>query len=226
MSSISTKLGISIENLCEWNNRSATKPIVYNGEKLTYYTNSDDSESPKKSVQPKKHSYVVSSGETMGTVAEKLGITVKSLCEWNDKSLKNPTIYRGEKLVYYSNDIQKESSKESPKTSNKSKTYTVKKGDTMYSIARENNLSVTELLKINDIPKERQLREGETLLISGKSKSVSTSKTSKHVIKNGETLWSIANKNGISVKELCKANDIEPSSAIQVGKTLLIPSGE
>ncbi len=227
MSSIATKLGVSVKDLCDWNDRSESNPVVYKDENLTFYGNGTGTSSEKESPETpttKKNTYVVSSGESMGTVAKKLNVTISQLCEWNEKSVKNPTIYSGEKLVYFGTSTQESSSTSSKSTS---KVYTVKKGDSMYSIARDHNTTVANLLKLNNIKTERPLRLGEKLQVPGKSTSKTTSaKSTKHVVKKGETLWSISTKYGVSVESISKVNGISAKSGIQIGKTLKIPSEE
>ena len=48
----------------------------------------------------------------------------------------------------------------------------------------------------------------------------SKSKSKSYTVKKGDTLYSIAKKNGMSVKELCKKNGIKQSAKIRAGQTL------
>lgn len=229
LSSIADKLGVSINELCEWNNRSESNPTVYTNELLTYYgkevssNSSKDNDSPKPNL--KKNTYIVASGESMGQVAEKLNCTISQICEWNDKNPKNPMIYSGEKLVYYSDKPAISSSKSS---SSSTTLYTVKKGESIYSIARAHNISVAKFLEINNMETERSLQTNEKINVPSqpKSKSNTSSKQTSHVVKKGETLWSISSKYGVSVASISKANGLSENASIQIGKTLKIPSKE
>lgn len=51
-----------------------------------------------------------------------------------------------------------------------------------------------------------------------------TSQTASHQVQKGETLYSISRKYGISVGELCSANNISTSSVIKTGQNLKIPT--
>ena len=51
-----------------------------------------------------------------------------------------------------------------------------------------------------------------------------TTKTAKHTIKSGESLYTIAKKNHTTVKMLCKLNHISPKQVLKVGKTIKIPA--
>ena len=51
-----------------------------------------------------------------------------------------------------------------------------------------------------------------------------SSQTVSHQVQKGETLYSISRKYGISVGELCSANNISTSSVIKTGQNLKIPT--
>jgi len=45
-----------------------------------------------------------------------------------------------------------------------------------------------------------------------------------HVVQRGDSLWTIAKKNGISTGELASANNISANATLQIGQKLLVPS--
>jgi LysM repeat protein len=55
-------------------------------------------------------------------------------------------------------------------------------------------------------------------------KPVSAEKERYHSVRRGETLYRIARQYGISVRELCRLNNISPNQAIYPGQKLLVPS--
>ena len=55
-------------------------------------------------------------------------------------------------------------------------------------------------------------------------KPVSAEKKRYHNVRPGETLYRIAKRYGISVRELCRLNNISPNQAIHPGQKLLVPS--
>ncbi len=108
-------------------------------------------------------------------------------------------------------------------------TYQVKKGDTLIKIARKFGISVKEIKKCNRI-KDSIIRIGQVLKIPVKSsiyaEIYSTSQKVKgkilfHIVKRGETLYSIARKYGITVAMLKKLNHLK-SSLIRPGQILRI----
>jgi len=56
-------------------------------------------------------------------------------------------------------------------------------------------------------------------------KAVSPDKRSVHEVRKGENLYRISLKYGLTVKKLCKLNDIDPNQAIYPGQKLLVASG-
>uniref|UniRef100_UPI0026138A0B LysM peptidoglycan-binding domain-containing protein n=1 Tax=uncultured Marinococcus sp. TaxID=487012 RepID=UPI0026138A0B len=104
--------------------------------------------------------------------------------------------------------------------------YTVKSGDTLYSIASRNAVSVTELKKANGISTSSNvIRIGQVLKIPDKGTTTPPpAESGSYTVKSGDTLYSIASRNDVSVTELKKANGIPTSSnVIRVGQVLEIP---
>ncbi len=126
--------------------------------------------------------------------------------------------------------------------------YTVGKGDSLWSVAKKNHLSVSELAKANNLATGAALKPGKKLMIPGKpishpaskEMSATTTKTTlsapeksvasgpagetlKHTVVSGESLGVIAHKYQISVGELAAANNITDPSKVRAGQVLVIP---
>jgi LysM repeat protein len=127
-------------------------------------------------------------------------------------------------------------------------TYTVQKGDSLWSIAKKNHLTVSELAKANSLGAGTALQPGQKLIIPGKAgvaaaKDLSAAPSAvsaapethaaaparasgeavKHVVQPGEKLGTIARKYQVSVGELASANGITDPAKVRVGQTLVIP---
>ncbi|WP_114570623.1 LysM peptidoglycan-binding domain-containing protein [Exiguobacterium flavidum] len=98
------------------------------------------------------------------------------------------------------------------------KTYTVKSGDTLYSIARTYGVTVDALIKANNITNPSLIKVGQVLIIPS-----STPTVIKYTVKSGDTLYSIAQTYGVTVDAIIKANNITNPSLINVGQVLVIP---
>lgn len=124
-------------------------------------------------------------------------------------------------------------------------TYTVVKGDSLWTIAKKNKTTVAEIAAANNIKASAVVRLGQKLIIPGKSmQGVSvvpqpaTTKPAaadvrpanhiagepvKHVVRPGETLGAIARKYQVKVGEIAIANNISDPAKIRPGMELTIP---
>ena len=108
------------------------------------------------------------------------------------------------------------------------KTYTVKAGDTLGHIALRNNVSLSNLLKWNNLKASSTIYPGDELKLgatssSSSSRSSSSSSSSSggtYTVKAGDTLSGIAAKQGISLSTLLRANGLSMSSIIYPGQKL------
>ena len=96
----------------------------------------------------------VKKGESLGSIAKKYGVTVSNLKKWNN--LKSNTLHVGQKLKIYRGGTapkSNSSSKSEVSSSNNSttKTHTVKKGESLSSIAKKYNCTVADLKKWNNL---------------------------------------------------------------------------
>lgn len=98
--------------------------------------------------------------------------------------------------------------------------YVVKKGDSLWSIARANGLTVDELKSLNNLS-SNVLHVGDTLLISSADSTGNNGNDNYYVVKSGDTLWSIARKYNLSVNELKALNNLS-SNALSVGQRLIV----
>lgn len=138
-----------------------------------------------------------------------------------------------------------------PASAGASRYYTVVKGDTYYSISRRNNISITELLEMNNLKISDNLHVGKKLVVGGSGteetteasvvpiaassaraadapapKAAATKPASPqnafHTVRKGETLFSISQKYGTSVQELSKLNAMK-STGLKVGQKIKVP---
>ena len=87
-------------------------------------------------------------------------------------------------------------------------------GETYASIAKANGLFLRELLKFNDLSGAPVLQPG-TVVYLQKKKKYAAEGLEMHVVEKGETLRKIAQRYGVTVKSLCKLNDLENPSFIR-----------
>ncbi len=123
-------------------------------------------------------------------------------------------------------------------------TYTVVRGDSLWSIAKRNGLSVADLSASNNLRASATLQLGQKLIIPGKaiatmsdaepkvsvvvsSKPAPTPMKKKnavtHVVKSGETLGGISRKYQVRIGAIATANNISDPAKIRPGQSLVIP---
>ena len=97
--------------------------------------------------------------------------------------------------------------------------YTVLPGDTLWGIAKKNGIELNELINANPS------LSNTDYILPGQIITIPSTKKESHKVMLGDTLWSIATKNGISVDDLMKANpNITNPALVFPGQTINIPS--
>ena len=158
--------------------------------------------------------YTVKSGDSLWSIANRFGTTVAVLKELNNLNTNELSVGQVLKLP------ESTSSSESGITSN---TYTVKSGDSLWSIARKYNTTVSEIQKLNQLS-STLLPVGQVLKLPGSTSSSESGVTSNtYTVKSGDSLWSIANRFGVTVKELMDYNNLN-SNLLSIGQVLKIPT--
>ncbi len=94
----------------------------------------------------KKQIHIVAPGETLYAISKANNISLENLKKFN--KLTSNDISVGQELKMYNPDDENVTS---DKKNNLYKKYVVKQGDTIYSIARKNNMKVADILKINNL---------------------------------------------------------------------------
>ena len=190
--SISKKFGITVDELKNANNLSSNLLSV--GQNLII---------PGKEAQATSDEYVVKKGDTLYSIARKYNTSVDNLKSINNITTDSLAIGQIIKL---------------PSTSSTaSDTYIVKKGDSLYSIARTYNTSVDKLKEINNLT-SNALAIGQVL----KLPSSNASEKVVYTVKKGDSLYSIAREYGTTVDAIKKLNNIT-SNTLSIGQKLLLP---
>ena len=89
-------------------------------------------------------------------------------------------------------------------------------GESYASIASANNLFLREILKYNDLAAEAQIAPGTEVYLRPK-KGQAVKGLDKHVVEEGETMRSIAQRYGVRLKNLYKINEMADGSIIREG---------
>ena len=102
-------------------------------------------------------------------------------------------------------------------------TYTVKKGDTLYGIARKYNTTVNAIKNLNNLSSSL-LSVGQVLKIPKKETDTGeNTSTITYTVISGDTLYSIAKRYNTTVNAIKDLNNLT-SNTLSIGKVLKIPS--
>ncbi len=191
--SISRKFGVTVNELKDANNLSSN--LLSIGQNLII---------PGKIPEKVSNEYVVQKGDTLYSIARKFNTTVDNLKSLNNITTDSLAIGQILKIPGEENITEN--------------TYAVKKGDSLYSIARANNTTVDKLKDINNLT-SNNLSIGQILkLPSGDTNKVNV----VYTVKKGDSLYSIAREYGTTVDALKKLNNIT-SNTLSIGQKLLLP---
>ncbi|MFS0750373.1 LysM peptidoglycan-binding domain-containing protein [Oceanobacillus sp. 1P07AA] len=188
-------------------------------------------------------SYKVKSGDSLWKIAQQHNTSVSSLKSINNLSsdiIFPNQVLKTSKSSSGSSSNSNSSNSSSNSNSSSSSTYTVKRGDTLSGIASKHGISLSNLMKWNNLS-TTLIYPGDKFVVSkngssnsGSSNSGSNSGSSNsgnsgsgsakvHTVKSGDTLSALANKYNTSVSNLKKWNNLN-SSLIIVGQKLNVSS--
>jgi len=226
--SIAGRYAVDIASIKDWNNLRSNK--IYVGKRLKIYTDkltnyTSDSDNIDKSDLFR---HKIRPGETLGQIAEKYGVTISQIKDWNN--LSENIIYAGTSLKIYGSDFQSSLGDRTSKTSANVNYYKVKKGDTIGQIAELYRVSISDIRRWNRL-RNNKILAGKTLKIYSDAKvndvpDLKYQKDSRngsrfHRVKEGDTLYSIARFYNITIAALKTLNDIT-GSRIMVGQKLKV----
>ena len=146
--------------------------------------------------------YTVTKGDTLYKIANKFGMTIDEIKGVNGLTSNN--IYPGDVLLVF------------PQTpTSTTTTYIVKKGDTLYTIAKSFGVSVETIKNANALT-SNNIYPNQELIIP------ITYDFGLYTVSKGDTLYSIANKLNVSVDVLKTINNLK-SNVIYPDQQLLVP---
>ncbi len=262
---IAQRYKVPMRKLRKWNKGKIGKhlkpgqKIALRGSKNKYQKKASQSKTvvaSKSKRSGKTVKYRVKSGDSLWTIASAHGVSISELKSWNQGTLKKH-LKPGQRLVIKGAGNTKVKSSQSvivASNANTSKTkkstgnYKVQSGDSLWTIAQKNKVSVSQLKKWNEGNIGRHLKPGQRIKIV-KSGSASQSKprtnaakpttvakaestpaistatkqkTIMHKISSGDTLWDIARKYGVSTRDIKKWNGIDQVKRLRPGNRLKI----
>jgi membrane-bound lytic murein transglycosylase D len=224
---IAHKYGVSVGQLKHWNHGQLGR-YLKPGQKL--FVRAPKRASQTKTVAHKARPadggvYRVRDGDSLWTIAQANGVTISSLRKHNTlgRYLKP-----GQKIVIPGNGrvVQTEQASVKPSHGNVkgSSIYVVQSGDTLWTIARANDMRLADLKALNRDRLGQHLKPGQRLKLQGgspkqapivvshvkssdKSDARQSAQASIYHVQSGDSLWSIAKKNQVRISDIRHWNE-------------------
>lgn len=175
---------------------------------------SDSSPIPSQPTPPQQDTYYrVVRGDTLSAIAQRFGVTVQDLVQWND--LTDPNRIRVGQLLKLTVTYQ---SQPHPDTT----TVTVARGDTLSALAKRYGTTVASLVNLNGIANPDRIYTGEVLRIRAGN---SEAGDSTYTVRRGDTLSAIAQRFHTTVAHLKRLNRIQNADLIFPGQILELAAG-
>lgn len=208
---IAKKYNTSVDAIKRYNNLTTNNLSI--GQKIRIPCNIEDNDD---TVMPKYISYTVKAGDNLYNIAKKYNTTVDKIKRDNNLQSNNLTI--GKILLIKDTSDQstiEECFGEEYEAPSSNITYTVQKGDNLYSIANKYNTTVNEIKSLNNLT-SNNLSIGQQLRIPTNASGNIT-----YTVQKGDNLYGIARKYNTTVNEIKRKNNLT-SNNLSIGQQLII----
>lgn len=168
--------------------------------------------------------YTVRKGDSLPRIARLYRVDLESLLEMNRLNKANRPSAGTELLIPVAGTkdtnpppVEKRiASSKNPSPKPEDLTYTIKKGDSLWSIANEMGVNIGVISQLNKLHPEKKLIPGDKLRIRMTAHSPSDRPIQKkeerrivHIVKEGDTLWSIAKKYRLTISDIKSWNNLK-----------------
>jgi membrane-bound lytic murein transglycosylase D len=179
-------------------------------------------------------------GDTLGEIASKYGVSVAALRAAN--KVRGSIIHPGQDLLIaaaprgietasLASVGSRPAQRRVSQGSSGSSRHVVRRGDTLWSIARTHGTTMDRLAATNGLRRNGTLSVGQVLSIPGtatlaSNNASSVAQTMTYVVRSGDTLSRIASKFGVGLRDLLGWNDLSARSIIKPGQRLVMYVGD
>lgn len=237
---ISNSFGITLQQFMSFNNLKDGQHIYPGNTVIISVGNAIGQSQSNPIVNPiaPSNTYIVQRGDTPWTISNQFGITMNQFLEAN--GLKDGQhIYPGDRVII----PQKISSNQNNNSNTQSSiNYTVKNGDTPWTISNAYKISMNDLLNFNGLTQKDFIYPGQVLKIPSQTQqpqvqnppiqqnpsipqSPSTPQKTfiTHTVVSGDDLWKISIRYGIPFSEVLQVNGFKENHIVYIGDKIKIP---
>ena len=235
LSLIAGKYGVTSKDIKRWNEITSNK--ITAGKTLKIFPRLKVKESIIAQIKESRHNditnsnsnktiYSVKSNDTIGQIAENYFVRSSDIRKWN--KIRGSKIKVGQLLVIYPGKKKSSVSRLESKTTYEKNIYIVKEGESLWTIARNNNVRVADIIGWNNLRGDRvrvgqkiKVISGKKVLVKKAEKTVQVADNTTHRVQEGESLWTIARDNNIRVADLMEWNNLK-TDRVRVGQQLIV----
>ena len=240
LTGIASQFGLSVKQLADYNDLAVNSGVRV-GQKLalkeTALVNSSKAENKANSASPvskvKTKPYVVKRGEYLKLIADRYALSNQELADLTTGLTSASSLMVGQKINVPLQEVDtkldsKQEEKSTPvkvdavivEPSYKTENYQVQRGDTLYSIAAQSKISLTELTQLNKLTNNSGLQVGQSIKIPAGS-----TVPESYTVQSGDSLSAISAKYNLGMDYIANINGINRNTGLRVGQRLKL-SGE
>jgi len=196
--------------------------------------NSNNNSSISNNISPPENAepiaYTIKAGDNLWNISRKYGVSVEVMFSVNNIKEKD-LLSLGQKIEIPA--IGGGVSSSNQKQEATIITYTVVKGDTLWSISQRYDVKMNSIISTNNLKEISRLSIGQKLKLPitnmdiAKAEGYDQDAEAEEIIyyvKKGESLWSISREYNVKLESIIAANSITDSSKISTGQQLRIPN--
>ncbi len=165
-------------------------------------------------------SVVIGFGDSISDIARRCGVTVDAIMAANPLLPSQHFVFPGLRIR-----IPAPPPPPPPPPPSNVIRYVVQPGDTLYRIARANDVTVADIIRLNPNVDASRMRVGDVLLLPGNATPPPPPNTVRYIVRPGDTIVSIAHDNGVRVRDILDVNPGLNANALRVGDVVLLPAG-
>lgn len=181
-----------------------------------------DQITPTGDPSPAYTTHKIRRGETLGTIARRYRTSISSIAIANNiPKRKYKNIRAGKRLKIPQKGIIYQPKPAQTPASTQIFFHTVKRGDSLWKLAKRYNTTTRKIQKLNKLSKT-QLHVGQRLKIADKNEKLSTAGLRTYLVKRGDTPFKIAKEYRMPLERLLQLNGLSPRSKIYPNQQLYI----
>lgn len=241
LSGVAGQFGLSVKQLADYNNLNASSVLLV-GQKLSLKetpaskakleADSKKAEAEKKAQKVPTKTYAVKRGEYMKLIADRYALSNQELADLTAGLAPSSSLLVGQKINVPLNEVNGAAASSSAKAdekmpassakseakaeaSYKTESYAVQRGDTLYSIASQAKIAMSELAELNKISASSGLLVGQTLKIPA-----GAIVPDQYTVQSGDTLSGIAGRYNLGMDYIANVNGLKRNAGLRAGQRL------